>query len=58
MKVLIISQYFWPEGFRINDLALGLRDRGHEVTVLAGKPNYPAGAFFPGYGFFRRSRCG
>src|SRR5436190_1157447 len=56
MKVLIISQYFWPEGFRINDLALGLRDRGHEVTVLAGKPNYPAGAFFPGYGFFRRSR--
>src|ERR1700675_3601779 len=56
MKVLIVSQYFWPENFRINDLALGLRERGHEVAVLTGKPNYPAGKFFPGYRFFGRAR--
>ncbi len=52
MKILIVTQYFWPEGFRINDLALGLRDKGYEVTVLTGKPNYPGGKFFSGYGFW------
>lgn len=56
MHVLIVTQYFWPEDFRINDLALGLKERGHRVTVLTGKPNYPGGAFFPGYSFFARAR--
>ena len=56
MKVLIVTQYFWPEDFRINDLALGLKQRGWEVTVLTGKPNYPRGSFFEGYGFLKRSR--
>lgn len=55
MRILIVTQYFWPENFRINDLALGLRERGHEVTVYTGKPNYPEGRFFPGYRFFGRS---
>jgi len=56
VRVLIVSQYFWPENFRINDLARGLVERGHNVTVLTGIPNYPAGTFFPGYGFFRNLR--
>jgi colanic acid biosynthesis glycosyl transferase WcaI len=56
LHLLIVTQYFWPEEFRINDLALGLIERGHRVTVLTGKPNYPKGDFFPGYGFFTRSR--
>ncbi len=51
MKILIVTQYFWPENFRINDLALGLKQRGHEITVLTGIPNYPEGKFFRGYGF-------
>ncbi|KAF0188944.1 MAG: group [Desulfobulbaceae bacterium] len=54
MKVLIVSQYFWPENFRINDLATGLIERGYKVTVLTGMPNYPEGKLFPGYGFFIR----
>lgn len=54
MNILIVTQYFWPENFRINDLALGLRDLGHKVTVYTGKPNYPGGRFFDGYGFFSR----
>ncbi len=54
MRILIVTQYFWPENFRINDLALGLLERGHEVSVFTGKPNYPGGSFFPGYGFFGR----
>jgi glycosyltransferase involved in cell wall biosynthesis len=43
MRILILSQYFWPENFRINDLAAELARRGHSVTVLTGKPNYPQG---------------
>jgi glycosyltransferase involved in cell wall biosynthesis len=56
VRVLIVTQYFWPEQFRINDLALGLAERGHEVTVYTGKPNYPGGRFFPGYRFLGRAR--
>jgi glycosyltransferase involved in cell wall biosynthesis len=51
VRLLVISQYFWPENFRINDLVTGLIERRHEVTVLTGQPNYPGGAFFPGYGW-------
>lgn len=51
LKILVVTQYFWPENFRINDVALGLKEKGHEVTVLTGQPNYPDGRFFPGYGF-------
>jgi glycosyltransferase involved in cell wall biosynthesis len=55
LKLLIVSQYFWPESFRVNDMASGLRERGHEVTVLTGMPNYPAGRLFPGYGWLKPS---
>lgn len=54
MIILVVTQYFWPENFRINDLVLGLKDRGHEVIVFTGKPNYPSGKFFEGYGFFKK----
>ena len=54
MHVLIVTQYFWPENFRINDMALGLKEKGHVVTVLTGQPNYPEGRFFPGYGLTRK----
>ncbi len=50
---LIVTQYFWPETFRVNDLALGLISRGHKVTVLTGIPNYPKGSFFKGYKFWQ-----
>ena len=49
MKVLIFSQYFWPESFRINEVVESLRDVGCEVTVLTGQPNYPQGKTFGGY---------
>lgn len=49
MKILVISQYFWPENFRINDLCVDLQKRGHQVTVLTGVPNYPEGQVFPEY---------
>lgn len=49
MRVLILSQYFWPETFRINEVAIALRDAGCEVTVLTGQPNYPEGLVYEGY---------
>ena len=49
MKILIVSQYFWPENFRVNDLTQELVKRGHSVTVLTGIPNYPAGIVFDAY---------
>lgn len=49
MRILIISQYFWPETFRINDLCSELVKRNHQVTVLTGKPNYPNGSVYPEY---------
>ncbi len=51
MKILIVSQYFFPEEFKVNDLAEELVRRGHKVTVLTGKPNYPQGKYYDGYKF-------
>lgn len=54
MKILIVTQYFWPESFRINDLCLGLKERDHEIVVLTGIPNYPKGKFYNGYNIFKK----
>lgn len=54
MRILIVTQYFWPENFKINDIALALKERGHEVLILTGKPNYPNGKFSKGYTFFNK----
>jgi glycosyltransferase involved in cell wall biosynthesis len=56
MKILVVTQYFWPENFRINDLVLGLKERGHQVRVLTGVPNYPGGQIFTGYSLFKPSK--
>lgn len=49
MRILVVSQYFWPENFRVNDLVKEWVQRGHQVTVLTGIPNYPAGKVFDAY---------
>ena len=49
-KILIISQYFYPEPFRINDIAEEWVKRGYQVEVVTGIPNYPQGKFYSGYG--------
>lgn len=49
MKILVLSQYFWPESFIINDIVRMLDEQGHEVVVATGKPNYPDGKIFDGY---------
>ncbi len=54
--ILVISQYFYPETFRINDIATEWVKRGYKVTVVTGIPNYPEGKFYKGYGWVRNNR--
>lgn len=54
--ILIVSQYFYPETFRINDMAQEWVKRGHKVTVVTGIPNYPMGKFFEGYGYHSKRK--
>lgn len=56
MRVLLITQYFYPENFKSNDIAFELKKRGYEVDALVGIPNYPEGKIYPGYGIFKK-RC-
>lgn len=49
MKILIVTQYYYPEQFQINEIAPELVRRGHQVTVICGMPNYPKGVFYQGY---------
>ena len=49
MKIFIVSQYFYPENFRINDIVRELVKRGHSITVLTDLPNYPEGEIYEGY---------
>ncbi len=48
-KILVVTQHFWPENFRINDIVEGFLEDGIEVDVLCGLPNYPKGEWFEGY---------
>jgi colanic acid biosynthesis glycosyl transferase WcaI len=54
IRLLILTQYYPPETgapqARLSVLARCFRQRGHEVTILTGMPNYPSGRIFPGYG--------
>ncbi len=49
MNILVVTQYFYPERFRINDICVALASAGHKVTVVTGIPNYPEGEVFAGY---------
>lgn len=49
LKILVVTQYFWPENMRINSMVEGFIAKGHEVTVLTGQPNYPEGQIYSDY---------
>ena len=55
-RILVISQYFFPENFRINDICHEWVNRGYEVNVVTAIPNYPIGKFFEGYGIFKKRK--
>ena len=49
MKILLVSQYYYPERFSVTDFAESLVKQGHDVTVLTGKPNYGFKEILPEY---------
>ena len=51
-RILVVCQRFWPENNQINDICEGFIERGYEVDVLCGQPNYPSGEFYKGYNSF------
>lgn len=51
-KILVVTQHFYPESFRVNDLVKGFVEDGYSVDVLCGLPNYPSGEWEDGYGYF------
>jgi len=55
-KILIVSQHYWPESFRINDISDFFVKKGCDIDVLCGIPNYPKGRFFDGYSWLKNKR--
>ena len=55
-RILIFTNHFYPESFKVNDVAFDLAKNNFEVTVLTGIPDYPRGKFYKGYGFFKRRK--
>lgn len=50
VRILMLTQWFDPEpAIKGLEFARQLAARGHEVEVLTGFPNYPAGRLYPGY---------
>lgn len=56
MKILVVSQQFYPEEFRVNEIVEELVNRGHEVDVLTGLPHYPYKKVFPEYKLFKNRK--
>lgn len=56
VNILVVTHFFWPESFRINDLTTGLQQLGRRVEVLNGMPNYPGEGLFSGYDWFKLAR--
>lgn len=54
--ILVVSQYFYPEQFRINDMCQEWVKKGYKVTVVTGIPNYPEGKFYKGYNWFKKRK--
>lgn len=55
-RILIVTQYIYPEPFKSTEMAFELAKRGHKVDVLTGIPNYPEGHYYKGYGLFRKRK--
>ena len=56
LRILILTQYYWPESFRITQVVQTLREEGCELLVLTGQPNYPKGVAFEGYSWWSINR--
>lgn len=53
MKILVISQYYYPEPFKVHEICEELIRCGNEVTVITGRPNYPDGNLIGDYPMYQ-----
>jgi len=53
-RILVVTQYIYPENFKSNEIAFEMAKRGYHVDVLTGIPNYPEGVYYKGYGLFKK----
>lgn len=55
-NILIVTPHFYPEDFKVNDIAFELQKDGFDVSVVTCIPNYPQGNFFKGYSILKKRR--
>ena len=48
-KILIVTEYFYPEEFKINEVAQEFKNKGFQVDILTNNPTYPLGKVFKHY---------
>ena len=56
MDILVVSQFYYPDEFRVNDITRQLAAEGHTVHVLTGLPDYTTSRIPKEYRWFRRRR--
>lgn len=56
MKLCIFTNHFYPEDFKVNDIAFELTKMGHDITVITAVPDYPQGKYYRGYSLFKRRK--
>jgi hypothetical protein len=56
LRLCIFTNHFFPEDFKVNDIAFELAKRGNDITVITAIPDYPQGKFYNGYSLFKRKR--
>jgi glycosyltransferase involved in cell wall biosynthesis len=56
LRLCIFTNHFFPEDFKVNDIAFELTKRGYEITVITAIPDYPQGKFYNGYSLFKRRK--
>ncbi|MCE7979622.1 MAG: glycosyltransferase WbuB [Caldilinea sp. CFX5] len=53
MRILFLTQFFWPEQrtapTNLAAMAADLKRKGHEILVITGLPNHPFGKLYEGY---------
>jgi glycosyltransferase involved in cell wall biosynthesis len=48
-KILIVTECFYPEEFKINDIALAWKEKGYQVDILTMVPSYPQSIIYDGF---------
>ena len=48
-NILTVTNHFYPESFKVNDIVFSLSKEEYKTTVVTVIPNYPEGKIYQGY---------